>query len=264
MLKMMIALLALPAMMQPAAAQDLPSDLVAARILPGWQTPDGTRMVALRLRLHEGWKTYWRSPGDAGIPPEFNWSGSSNLAGVRLHWPRPEVFHTNGLESIGYHRELVLPIELVPADPSRPVSLHAEVDLGVCRDVCVPATIEVAADLTGRGAHDAMIEAALADQPRRGTAHSVSCSIAPIKDGLRVTARMILPPQGKDEVVVIEAGDDDIWSSPAEVSRQGDTLIATSELVASDGRPFALDRSAMRLTVLGAGRAAEVLGCPAA
>lgn len=261
--KFAIALLALPVLPHPAPAQEMPADLLRASILPGWQTSKGTRMVALQVDLAQGWKTYWRSPGDAGIPPDFDWAGSSNVAAVRFHWPTPEVFHTNGMQTIGYHRQLVLPIEVTPADPAKPVGLRATVDMGVCRDVCVPTSVSLSADLAGRGADDPVIEAALHDQPRSGVARSVSCTVDPIKDGLRITARMTLPPQGTNEVVAIEPGDADIWASPAEVTRHGDELVAVSELVDASGAPFALNRSALRLTVLGDGRAVDVMGCPA-
>jgi len=245
-----------------ATAQSLPPDLVAAQILPGWQTDRGTRMIALRLTLADGWKTYWRSPGDAGIPPEFDWAGSTNLKAVAFHWPVPDVFETNGMETLGYHHELVLPIEVTPVDPSRPIHIRTEVDMGVCRDICVPTSATLSADLSGRGQSDPAIRAALADQPKSG-ARQVTCHIDPIKDGLRVTARMALPRQGASEVVVMEPSGGEVWASPAEVTRNGNNLTAISELVAASGEPFALDRSALRLTVVGYGRAVEVTGCPA-
>lgn len=244
-----------------AVAQSLPANLVSAQILPGWQTDQGTRMIALRLTLADGWKTYWRSPGDAGIPPEFDWTGSTNLKAVKFHWPVPDVFNTNGMQTIGYHHQLVLPIEVTPVDPSRPVHLRSEVDMGVCRDICVPTAATLTADLSGRGQDDPAIRTALADQPRGG-ARGVSCTIDPIKDGLRVTARMTVPRQGAQEVVVMEPSGADVWASPSTVTRDGNTLTAVSELVASSGAPFALDRSTLRLTVLGDGRAVEVTGCP--
>ncbi|MFY8145805.1 MAG: protein-disulfide reductase DsbD domain-containing protein, partial [Rhodobacter sp.] len=78
--------LALACLSHPARAMTQ-DDLLSAEVLPGWRTEQGTHMAALRLTLAPGWKTYWRSPGDAGIPPLFNWSGSQNLSGVRVHWP---------------------------------------------------------------------------------------------------------------------------------------------------------------------------------
>lgn len=242
-----------------------PEDVVQAALLTGWQTERGTHMAALQLRMAPDWKTYWRAPGDAGIPPVFDWAGSENLAAVRLHWPRPSVFHLNGLQSIGYHNMLVLPVEVTPADPVRPVRLNLRVDMGVCEDICVPASVTVAGDLVAPGAPDPAIRAALADQPVRAKAGGdVSCAVAPIADGLRVTARLRMPPVGQDETVVFEAGREGVWIAESVEDRQGGELVAWTEMVPPEGAPFALDRSRVVLTVIGEDRAVEITGCPAA
>lgn len=257
------ALLALPT----AATALSPEDVVTAGVLTGWETADGTHMAALHLRLAPEWKTYWRAPGDAGIPPLFDWSGSQNLSSVRLHWPRPVVFSLNGMDTIGYHDELVLPIEVTPADPSRPVVLNLRMDMGVCNEICMPASVVVEAELVPPGASDLAIKAALADRPvAAGLAGvgTVECAVEPIQDGLRVTARMELPSQGASEKVVLEAGREGVWVSEAMTERQGQDLVAMAEMVPPEGAPFALDRSAMVLTVIGPDRAVEIRGCPAA
>src|SRR6056297_1939284 len=95
--------LVLLCMAGPARAQGgLPGEVVRAEILGGWVTESGTRIVGLRLSLAPGWRTYWSVPGDAGIPPQFDWSGSDNLVGVRVHWPAPTVFETYGMRTAGY------------------------------------------------------------------------------------------------------------------------------------------------------------------
>ncbi|TKA98239.1 hypothetical protein FAZ78_02045, partial [Cereibacter changlensis] len=144
----------------PAAAttQD---EILRAAVLPGWRSDSGTHIAALRLTLAPGWKTYWRSPGDAGIPPLFDWAGSENVRSVRFHWPRPHVFDLNGMQSIGYKGELVLPLEVTAIDASQPIRLRANVELGVCRDICVPAALTLDAALPMQGAADAVIDAAL-------------------------------------------------------------------------------------------------------
>lgn len=246
----------------PARADET---LVEAGILNGWQTATGTQMTGLHLQLAPGWKTYWRAPGDAGIPPQFDWSGSTNVKSVRIHWPAPHLFTTNGLRSIGYDDEVVLPVELTPRDPSLPMRLTGKVDLGVCSDICVPASVSVDAALTAPGKPDPAINAALAALPlsaRKAGLKSATCRIDPIKDGLRLTAELVLPPTGGAEALVIEAGSPDIWVSEAQVTRDGALLIASADLVAPSGEPFALDRGALVLTVLGTKRAVEILGCP--
>ena len=260
-----IALLAATLLPAGQAAALSPEDVVQAALLTGWKTDSGTHMAALRLRMAPDWKTYWRAPGDAGIPPVFDWAGSDNLGAVRLHWPRPSVFHLNGMQSIGYHNELVLPIEVTPADPARPVRLNLRVDMGVCEEICVPASVSVAGDLVAPGAPDGAIRTALADQPERAKAGGdVSCAVAPIADGLRVTARLRMPPVGPDETVVFEAGREGVWVAESVEERQGAELVAWTEMVPPEGAPFALDRSRVVLTVIGDSRAVEITGCPAA
>lgn len=263
----LIALFAAMTALSAAKAVALtPDEVVQGALLTGWQTESGTYMSALHLRMAPEWKTYWRAPGDGGIPPVFDWGGSDNLGGVTIHWPRPSVFHLNGLQSIGYHDELVLPIEISPADPSRPVALKLHVDMGVCHDICVPASVQVTGALVAPGADDRLIRAALADQPQRAKAAgvgAVSCAVEPIADGLRVTARMAMPAIGPDETVVFEPGRQGVWVAEAVEDRQGAELVAWTEMVPPEGVPFALDRSKMVLTVIGPDAAVEIRGCPA-
>jgi DsbC/DsbD-like thiol-disulfide interchange protein len=244
-----------------AVTQD---DVLSARLLSGWAEPDGVRMAGLRLDLAPGWKTYWRAPGDAGIPPLFDWTGSRNVAAVHPHWPRPVVFDLNGMKTVGYHDGVVLPLEVVPVDPSAPVELRLQVELGVCKDICMPATLDLAGVLTGEGGSD-QIRAALADQPvagRRAGLAGVTCALEPIRDGLRVTARIDLPAQGGEETVVIESGQSGVWVSEAQVTREGRRLTAIADMVPPEGAPFALDRSGIVLTVIAGQNAVEIKGCP--
>ena len=74
---------------------------------------------------------------------------------------------------------------------------------------------------------------------------------------------MDLPASGTHEVVVMEPGQPSVWVSEPVTSRAGGRLTATSEMVGPTGTPFALDRSAMTLTVLGDRGAVEIRGCPA-
>jgi DsbC/DsbD-like thiol-disulfide interchange protein len=246
-----------------ATTQD---DVLSADLLPGWKMQNGHQMAALSLTLAPQWKTYWRAPGDSGIPPAFNWSGSENVKSVSLHWPSPQVFQSNGMQTIGYHDALILPLEVTPIDPSKPVTLRAQVDLGVCNDICMPASVKLQATLGDPGAPDAAIRAALKSQPKTGKAaglNGISCVVEPIADGLRLTATLNLPQHGEAETVVFETPDPGVWVSQAETIRSGGQLTTMAELVASNGAPFALDRSAVRLTVLTAGRSVQIDGCPA-
>lgn len=250
----------------PVAAQQTgaPAGMAQAEILPGWRTAGGTHVAALRIVLAPGWKTYWRAPGEAGIPPRFGWAGSRNLAAVRMRWPRPEVYDVNGLRAIGYHDELVLPIEFTPGRADRPVRVKLALEFGVCRDICVPVAARLTAELPVGGGPDPRISAALAMQPRtagEAGVGAVRCTVEPISDGLRLTARIEMPPLGPAEVAVFELPDQSIWVSEAKGRREGGLLVAESDLVPPSAAPFALDRSDILITVLGQGQAVEIAGC---
>ena len=241
-----------------------PDDVAQVDVLPGWRTAEGTQMTALRVRMAPGWKTYWRAPGDAGIPPRFNWSRSGNLASVKFLWPAPKVYYKNGLRTVGYKGELILPIEMTPKQPGKPITLRAEVELGVCQDICVPITARLSADLKSGTARDPRISAAIARQPapaRSAGLRGVTCGVEPIADGLRLTAKIDMPRLGKDEIAIFELSDQTIWVSEASAKRQGRTLTATTEMVPPANAPFLLDRSDVRITVLAGGQAVDIQGC---
>jgi DsbC/DsbD-like thiol-disulfide interchange protein len=255
-------LLALPAATALATTQE---EILQAQLRPGYQMENGRHMAAVELVLAPGWKTYWRSPGDAGIPPSFDWSGSQNVQSVRIHWPAPSVFDTGGMQTIGYHDRLVLPLEITPEDPTEPIRLAVRIDLGVCDTICIPAMVNLAADLGLNGAPDPDITAALATRATPAAeagVDGVSCEVDPIRDGLRLTARIRLPDPGGPEVVTFETADRAIWAATAVTHREGAELVSITELVPPDGAPFALDRSGVTITILAAGGAVEVKGCP--
>lgn len=258
-----LSLGALMALHGPAMADDPGANIITGEILPGWETPDGTQMVGVKLMLAPGWKTYWRAPGDAGIPPQFTWEGSSNVAKANMHWPRPEVYYQNGMRTIGYKHEVVFPIELTPADAGQPMRLSAHVALGVCQDICMPMELELNAQLPA-DAQSAPIRAALDARPENAAEAGVSavrCTTEPISDGLRLTAHVAVAPLGGKEVAVVEMADPSIWVSESEVTRSGDQLTAVTDLVPADAAPFALDGSAVRITLLSGANAIDIQGC---
>ncbi len=263
----MTVVLAVPLAARPVLAQSATQgEVLQAQFLNGWQMENGHRMAALQLELAPEWKTYWRAPGESGIPPQFDWSGSRNVASVRLHWPNPAVFHLNGMQSIGYHDRLVLPLEVILQDPSKPAHLQARIDLGICKDVCMPANLLLEADLDGAGASDPLIAAALAAQPvgaKTAKVQSISCEVTPIADGLALTARIAMPALSGSETVVFEPADPKIWVASAKAWWDEGVLVATTEMVSGSGGPFALDRSNLRVTVIDKDSAVEVIGCPA-
>jgi DsbC/DsbD-like thiol-disulfide interchange protein len=84
---------------------------VQVSLIEGWRMENGRHMAGIRIALAPGWKTYWRAPGEGGVPTVLSLSSAEGIAGMAIHWPRPEVFFTNGMRSIGYHDDVVLPVE---------------------------------------------------------------------------------------------------------------------------------------------------------
>jgi DsbC/DsbD-like thiol-disulfide interchange protein len=100
----------------------------------------GTRLAGLEIVMDDGWKTYWRMPGDAGVPPQLEWSGSANAARIKALYPAPMRMAEAGGEVIGYKHAVLFPIEVTPQDPAKPVALKLALEFGICREICVPAT----------------------------------------------------------------------------------------------------------------------------
>jgi len=165
----------------PALAN--PADgVVDLEILPGWRSADGTHMAALQLTLAPGWKTYWRVPGDGGIPPRFAWDGSQNLSGVGFQWPVPDVYRINNLRSIGYEGIVVIPVQLAVTNADAPVQMVGQMQIGVCEEICVPVMLDFDATLLVSRERDPAIVAALIDRPRTAReagVGAVACAIEP-------------------------------------------------------------------------------------
>ena len=93
----------------------------------------------IAFQLQPGWKTYWRNPGDSGVPPRFDFSKSDNVEAVTIMWPAPLKFDDGaGGHSIGYHDQIVLPLRIVAKSADKPVTLRADISYAVCEKLCIP------------------------------------------------------------------------------------------------------------------------------
>lgn len=241
------------------------NEVAQLSVIPGWSTNEGTQMAGFNISLAAGWKTYWRAPGDGGIPPVMFLEGSDNIDSVRFHWPVPEVFEQNGMRSVGYMNGVVLPIELSPQSDG-PIHLSGALQIGVCEEVCVPVTLSFDTVLLGETQRDPRLLAALLDRPLNASEAGVGdviCRIDPTSDGLRVTTTIDLPRVGSVEAMVVETNDPSVWVSEAETQRLGGQITGTVEMVSGTGQAFALDRSTLRFTVIGQNQAVDIIGCSA-
>ena len=101
--------------------------------------PVGLRLVGIQIHLDPGYKTYWREPGDSGLPPVFDWQGSENVATVDVRWPVPVRFADGSGSSIGYKDSVILPVLVTLRDTAQRARLKLKIDYGICAELCVPA-----------------------------------------------------------------------------------------------------------------------------
>ena len=124
--------------------------------------------AGVEIRLDPGWKTYWRQPGDSGVPPAFDFGGSDNVGAVKVLWPAPERFPDGaGGNSIGYVGRTVLPLRISPKDATKPSTVHLKLSYAICGNLCVPAEANLELALNGDGAEEAAIEKADLRVPRQ-------------------------------------------------------------------------------------------------
>jgi DsbC/DsbD-like thiol-disulfide interchange protein len=120
-----------------------------ARLVTGGASEGaGSVQAFVEIELEPGWKTYWRTPGDAGgLPPSFDWSKSTNLASADVTFPAPQRFTDKSGSTIGYKNELVLPVMLKPERADAPISLVVGLSYGICKDICIPVEAELALEV---------------------------------------------------------------------------------------------------------------------
>ncbi|MEM5580934.1 MULTISPECIES: protein-disulfide reductase DsbD domain-containing protein [unclassified Roseibium] len=233
----------------------------AVRLIASGPMQDGQYLTGLEFLLEPGWHTYWRYPGEAGIPPQITTEASSNVKELDVLYPVPERYSDGFSQSIVYHDGIVLPVRVVPEDPERPVSLHVEVFFGICKDICVPGDAALSLDLSPQAATDA-----LAGRLIQRDLERVPSGAAP--DDLRISS-VSLDEAG--DMLVIEArtgdaSDPDLFAEapagsfialPQPVSRSADKTVWTlsTKGLATNGA----DDNTLRLVLTAGGKAIEHL-----
>jgi DsbC/DsbD-like thiol-disulfide interchange protein len=107
-------------------------------VTAGGPNEDGTVDGALEIALEPGWKTYWRDPGDAGVPPQIDIGKSTNVADVAIEFPTPERFADGTTSWAGYKHSVAFPLRFKLADPEEETAIEAHVFVGICHSICVP------------------------------------------------------------------------------------------------------------------------------
>jgi DsbC/DsbD-like thiol-disulfide interchange protein len=102
----------------------------------------GVPHAAIEIALDPGWKTYWREPGEGGLAPSFDFSGSVNLTDATVGFPAPERYDDGFSVTNVYEDRLLLPITLEPTVGGAPITLRVAMEIGVCETVCIPTNLQ--------------------------------------------------------------------------------------------------------------------------
>lgn len=158
-ISLLVALVA-PAAALAARANWSAADQSQLRLLLS-AAEDGRLAGGIEIALEPGWYTYWRNPGEAGVPPVFDFSRSDNVADVEVFYPAPERHDDGASVSLVYWDEVVFPLAVTPLEPGRPVTLRVEASFGVCREICIPTQAGSTVTLSASPSSDPLTEARL-------------------------------------------------------------------------------------------------------
>lgn len=203
------------------------------RLIAGRQE-SGRLLAGIEIRLDPGFKTYWRNPGDSGLPPRFDWTSSANTVDLDLRWPVPtRIEDAGGIEAV-YEDKVVLPILVLPRDPGQPVDLRLSLDYGICKDICIPVHADLKLLLDPQKQADPqagqVLEEALAAVPIRqalGASGEISILKATRQPGDKPVFRIEVRTPPKTQPVLFAEGPDGWYLSTS--SPEGDAFLVTVE-----------------------------------
>ncbi|WP_156898935.1 protein-disulfide reductase DsbD domain-containing protein [Bradyrhizobium erythrophlei] len=188
----------------------------AVRLLAGSRSGP-VLLGGIAVQLDPGWKTYWRTSGDSGVPPRFDFSKSDNVEAVTVLWPAPAKFDDGaGGFSLGYHDQVVLPLRIVPKSNDKPVTLRANINYAVCEKICIP--VEASTELTFASVastEDSVLFAALDTVPKPASVGDPNpLTIRDVKrDGKSTVLVDVLSPDARTVNLFVEGPTPD-WGLP--------------------------------------------------
>ena len=188
----------------------------AVRLLAGSRS-GAVLLGGIAFQLQVGWKTYWRTPGDSGVPPRFDFSKSENIEAVTVLWPAPTKFDDGGSgHSLGYHNEIVLPLRIVAKNPDKAVTLRANINYAVCEKICIP--VDASAELSFNSVastEDSALFAALDAVPKPANVGDPNpLTIRDIeREGTSTVLVDVVTPDARDVNLFVEGPSPD-WSLP--------------------------------------------------
>lgn len=198
--------------LSPAVASDVGLESVTLEkaklsLLDGGEGADGRLLAGLSMNLASGVKTYWRMPGDSGLPPIFDFSASRNVERVEIAWPVPSRLPDADGTILGYQDRVIFPLLVTPKDPKQPVSLTLTIDFGLCDTLCVPAKATLTRSLASGGAARSSIESFLARAPKKtGLNGTASPSVMTVEAKTKTPAALVLSVRSSSPLqdVIIE------------------------------------------------------------
>lgn len=221
----------------------------------GTKVADGASALraGVEIRLAPGWKTYWRYPGDSGVPPHFDFDKSENLKSVQVAWPAPQRFTDADGSFIGYRDNVLFPLSIEPKDAGKPVVLRLTLDYAICEKVCIP--VQARGELTIKGGANADSIIAKAEQavPRAqplGADAKLSVKAVHRDDGAK-PARVLVDiaaPDGSPVMVFAEGPTAD-WALPVPDKVEGAPAGLQRFAFALDGLPPGANASGATLKV---------------
>lgn len=186
------------------------------RLIAGASKNADSLLAGIEIKMKAGWHTYWRYPGDSGVPPRFSFAGSDNLARAKVVFPAPHAFTDEAGTTIGYKNSVILPVRVFPRDKSKPVTLRAKIEYAVCEKLCVPAEAKI--DLTippAGGAANAALDAAEAEVPQPVSIAQAGLTAKRANDDKRKPLIYVdLPAPAGQKVEVFVEGPSPEWSLP--------------------------------------------------
>jgi len=256
-----LAAIAIP----PLAAQEASSwsedHASRARLIVGEEQGDG-RLIGLEILMDEGYKTYWRHPGDSGLPPEIDWTGSQNVADVEILFPAPGRYKDASGVFFGYDRAVILPLLVTPVDPALPMRLSLSLEYGVCKEICIPARAELALDPadTPAKAHADAVAAAVEQVPvRQDLGEPGAFTITSVKAG--EPGHLVVGVRAPHDALLFAEGPDYRWFlAPEAAMQQGAEADEGVFVVELAERPAAVDEPVRLVFTLAAdGHAIETV-----
>jgi DsbC/DsbD-like thiol-disulfide interchange protein len=178
---------------------------------------DAGLRAGVELKLAPGWKTYWRYPGDSGVPPRFDFAGSQNVKSIAIQWPAPHRLRDDSGTTIIYTDGVIFPLRVVPQDPAKPVKLSLKIEYAVCHDVCVPAEGHAELLLDGMPSSlDGALTAAQAQVPKPAKlGDPAPLAVRAVRrEGSGDHPRVVVDVTGPDPVDLFAEGPSPEWALP--------------------------------------------------